>query len=298
MKAVVQDRYGPPEVLRIDEVERPVPKPGEILVRVRASTVSQSDTHMRRADPVLWRLFLGLRRPRRRLRLGVELAGEVEEVGADVTAFRTGDEVFGHPSTWSGAHQEYVCIREDAPLAHKPASLTFEQAAAVCDGAAQAFAALRAAGAGEGCHIVIYGASGSLGTAAVQLARHVGARVTAVCGSAHVELIRSLGADEVVDYRQEDFTSRGPVYDAIVDAVGKYSFRRARRALKPGGVYVETDGIGILWWPLVTRLVGSRRFRTAGARRNKADVLLLKELIEAGEFRPVVDRCYPMAEVV
>ncbi len=301
MKAVVQDRYGPPEVLRIEEAERPVPKGDEVLVRVRASTVSQSDVHLRRADPFLWRLLVGLRRPRWRT-LGVEFAGDVEGVGIDVSEFTFGDAVFGHPSTWIGAHAEYVCVRASAPLALKPTTMSYEEAAAVCDGAAQALSALRLADARDGRRLVVYGASGSLGSAAVQLAKHFGAHVTAVCGTAHVELVRSLGADEVIDYRQEDFTKRGPTYDAIVDAVGKYSFRRGRRALRPGGVYVATDGgrflLDTFAWLIVTRFLGSRRVRIAAARRNKPDILFLKELIEAGEFRAVIDRRYPMSEVV
>jgi NADPH:quinone reductase-like Zn-dependent oxidoreductase len=301
MKAVVQDRYGPPEVLRIEEVERPTPKDDEVLVRVRASTVSQSDAHIRAANPFLWRLIAGFRRPRWRS-LGVELAGDVDAVGAAVTEFKVGDAVFGHPSTWLGAHAEYVCVRASGPLAHKPAGMSYEEAAAVCDGASQAFAALRLAEATAGRRLVIYGASGSLGSAAVQLAKHFGAHVTGVCGTSHVELVRSLGADEVIDYRREDFTKRGQTYDAIVDAVGKYSFRRGRRALKPGGVYVATDGGRFLLetfaWLAVTRFVGTRRVRIAAGRRSKPDVVFLKELIEAREVRAVIDRRYPMSEVV
>ena len=300
MKAVVQDRYGPPEVLRIEEVDRPVPKDDEVLVRVRASTVSQSDAHLRAANPFLWRLVAGLRRPRWRT-LGVELAGDVEAVGADVAEFKVGDAVFGHPSTWFGAHAEYLCIRSSAALAHKPAGMSYDEAAAVCDGASQALSAVRLAEAGMGRRLVIYGASGSLGCAAVQLGKHFGSHITAVCGTAHVDLVRSLGADEVVDYRQEDFTQRGQTYDAIVDAVGKYSFRRGRGALRPGGLYVGTDGgpyLETLGWWVLTRFGGSRRVRMAAGRRNKPDVLFLKQLIEAGEFRAVVDRRYPMSEVV
>ncbi len=300
MKAVVQDRYGPPEVLRIEEVDRPAPRDDEVLVRVRASTVSQSDTHLRAADPFLWRLIAGFRRPRWRT-LGVELAGDVVAVGAGVTEFAVGDAVFGHPSTWVGAHTELICIRASAPLAHKPSGMSYVEAAAVCDGAAQALAALRLADVGEGRRVVIYGASGSLGTAAVQLAKHFGAHVTGVCGTQHIELVRSLGADDVVDYRREDFTRRGQQYDAIVDAVGKYSFRRGRRALGPGGIYVATDGGRFLLetfaWLVVTRFAGSRRVRIAAARRNKADVVFLKELIEAGAFRAVIDRRYRMRDV-
>ena len=301
MKAVVQDRYGPPEVLRIEEVERPVPKDDEVLIRVRASTVTQTDTHARRADLFLWRLVFGLRRPRSRT-LGVELAGEVVAVGSAVRQFKVGDEVFGHPSTLFGAHAEYVCLSERAALALKPAGMSFQEAAAVCDGASQALDTLRQADVREGRRLVIYGASGSLGSAAVQLAKHFGAHVTAVCGTDHVELVRSLGADEVVDYRQQDFTKNGQTYDAIIDAVGKYSFRRGRRSLKPGGIYVATDGgrfmVETIALLVVTRWVGSKRVRSGIGRRRKEDVLFLKELIEAGEFRAVVDRRYPMDQAV
>jgi len=301
MKAVVQDRYGPPEVLRIEEVARPDPKNDEILIRVRASTITQTDTHARRPDPFLWRLAFGLRRPRVRT-LGVELSGEIEAVGAAVRAFKAGDQVFGHPSRYFGAHAEYICVSERAAIAPKPAGMSFDEAAAVCDGASQALDSLRKAGVGEGRRIVIYGASGSLGTAAVQLAKHVGAHVTAVCGTDHVELVRSLGADEVVDYRKQDFTKSGETYDSIIDAVGKYSFRRGRRVLKPGGIYVATDGgrflLETLAFFVATRFVGSKRIRTAIGRRVKQDVLFFKELIEAGEFRAVVDRRYAMDDVI
>jgi NADPH:quinone reductase-like Zn-dependent oxidoreductase len=297
MRAVVQDRYGPPEVLRIEEVPRPVPKDDEMLIRVRASTVSQSDTHIRRPSPFVWRLVAGFRRPRSRT-LGVEFAGEVEAVGPSVREFAVGDAVFGRPSRYFGAHAEYICASERAALALKPASMSFEEAAAVCDGADQALGALRQAEVQAGRRIVVYGASGSLGTAAVQLAKHFGAHVTAVCGTDHVELVRSLGADEVIDYRREDFTKSGQTYDAIIDAVGKYSFRRGRHSLRPGGIYVATDGIEIFVWLVAARFVGRQRFRAATARRRKADVLLLKQLIEAGEFRAVIDRRYPMDEVV
>jgi NADPH:quinone reductase-like Zn-dependent oxidoreductase len=300
MKAVVQDRYGHPDVLRVAEVERPSPGTDEVLIRVRATTVSQSDVHLRSADPFVWRFLFGLRRPRRSL--GVELSGEVEEIGANVTEFAVGDRVFGQPSTWSGAYAEYLCVRADAPIARMPAGLTFDEAASVCDGAAQAIAALRTAQTAVGQRLVIYGASGSLGTAAVQLAKELGAHVTGVCGTAHVDLVRSLGADDVVDYRREDFTRRGPRYDALIDAVGKYSFRRGRRALRPGGIYVATDGgrfyLETLAWLAVTRLAGTKRVRATASRRNKPDVEHLRELIEQGRFRPVIDRRYPMSEVV
>jgi NADPH:quinone reductase-like Zn-dependent oxidoreductase len=295
MKAVVQDGYGPPEVLRLEDVERPPPKDDEVLIRIRATTVTQTDTHLRVARPVFWRLVLGLRRPRRRT-LGVEFAGEVETVGRAVTQFNAGDDVFG--TAWFGAHAEFMCVRESAALALKPAAMSFEEAAAVCDGAMQALATLRVADVQKGQRIVIYGASGSLGTAAVQLARHMGAHVTAVCGTRHVELVRSLGADEVVDYRTDDFTKNGLTYDAIIDAVGKYSFRRGRRALKPGGIYVATDGLPNLFWAVWTWRIGDKRLKFAGGRKSKEDVVFMKGLIEAGEYRAVIDRRYPMEQVV
>jgi NADPH:quinone reductase-like Zn-dependent oxidoreductase len=300
MKAVVQDRYGPPDVLRLEDVERPVPNDDEVLVRIRATTVTQTDTHARQARPFFWRLFGGFLRPRWRT-LGVELAGEVEAVGAAVSEFAAGDQVFGCPPGF-GAHAELICLRETAPLAHKPAGIGFDEAAAVCDGAIQALATLRLADVHEGQRVVVYGASGSLGTAAVQLAKERGAHVTAVCNTGNVELVRSLGADVVVDYLQEDFTRNGQVYDAIIDAVGKYSFVRGRRALKRGGVYVATD-LGRLMLETIamvvaTRWVGTRRVKMAIARRDKKDVRFLKELIEAGKYRAVIDRRYRLDEVV
>jgi NADPH:quinone reductase-like Zn-dependent oxidoreductase len=299
MRAVVQDRYGPPEVLRIEEVERPVPGDGEVLIHVRASTVSQTDAHIRGAHPALWRLVAGWRRPRWRT-LGVDLAGVVEAVGAGATEFAVGDEVFGMVR-WLGAHAEYVCLAERAPIAHKPAGLSFEDAAAVCDGAMQALATLRVGAVRDGSRIVIYGASGSLGTAAVQIAKHMGAHVTGVTSTRNVELVRSLGADEVIDYTREDLTKHGPIFDVVIDAVGKYAFHWGRRLLKPGGIYVETDlgpyKLETLVMLIATRWLGSRRLRFAGGRRSKADVEFMKELIEAGAYRPVIDRTYPMERV-
>ena len=299
MKAVVQDRYGPPEVLRVADIERPVPKDDEVLIRVHASTVSQSDTHVRGAHPFFWRFLLGLRRPRWRT-LGVELAGEVEGVGAAVSEFSVGDHVFG--TSWFGAHAEYICLKESAALARKPAGMSFEEAAAICDGAMQALATLRAADVRAGQRIVIYGASGSLGTAAVQLARELGAHVTAVCNTDNVELVRSLGADEVVEYLREDFTKNGQTYDAIIDAVGKYAFHWGKRSLRPGGVYVETDlgphKLETIAMAIVSRWAGRKRLKFAGGRKAKKDVLFMKELIEAGKYRAVIDRRYPMDQVV
>ena len=234
MRAVVHDRYGPPDVLRLEEVERPVPEDDEVLVKIHATTVNRTDAGLRSAEPFICRFFTGLRRPKSRI-LGIEFAGEVEAVGAAVTEFEVGDQVFG--VTGSGAHAEYVCVRESGPLAHMPAGMTFEEAAAVCDGASLA-SGVPAEGrsAATDRSILVYGASGSVGTAAVQLAKHFGAHVTAVCNTKNVELVRSLGADEVIDYLREDFTKNGETYDVVFDAVGKHSFRRCERSLKPGGV--------------------------------------------------------------
>ena len=298
MRAVVHDRYGGPEVLRLEEVERPVPKEDEVLVRIHATTVNRSDCGMRGADPFFTRFFTGLRRPKRRI-LGMELAGEVEAVGAEVTEFDVGDQVFGVKG--SGAHAEYVCVRESAGLAHKPAGMAFEEAAAVCDGASIALACLGKADLREGRSTLIYGASGSIGTAAVQLAKHFGAHVTAVCGTKALDLVSSLGADAVIDYTQEDFTTNGETYDVVFDSVGKHSFRRCRHSLKPGGIYIETD-LGFMWHvpilALSTRWVGDKRVTLPIPKYSKEDVLFVKELIEAGKYRAVIDRTYQLEDVV
>jgi len=229
----------------------------------------------------------------------MELAGEVEAVGAAVTEFEVGDHVFGVKGF--GAHAEFVCLRESAPVAQKPAGMTFEEAAAVCDGASLALACLRKADLRKGRSILVYGASGSVGTAGVQLAKHFGADVTAVCNTKNLELVASLGAGNVVDYTQEDFTKDGKTYDVIFDAVGKHSFRRCRRSLNPGGIYIETD-LGFLWHVpvlvLLTRWIGDKRVKLGIARYTKKDVLFVKELIEAGKYRAVIDRRYPLEDVV
>jgi NADPH:quinone reductase-like Zn-dependent oxidoreductase len=298
MRAVVYDRYGPPDVLRLEDVERPVPNEDQVLVKIHATTVNRTDCGLRSAKPFITRFFTGLRRPKRKI-LGMELAGEVEAAGAGVTEFEVGDRVFGVKG--SGAHAEFVCIRESGPLAHMPAGMTFEEAAAVCDGACVALSCLRKADLRTGRSIVVYGASGSVGTAGVQLAKHFGAHVTAVCNTKNVELVQSLGADEVVDYLQEDFTKNGKTYDVIFDAVGKHSFRRCRRSLKSDGIFIETDG-GFLWHvpvlALLTRWIGNKKVKLGIARYTKKDVLFLKELIEAGKYRAVIDRSYPLEDVV
>jgi NADPH:quinone reductase-like Zn-dependent oxidoreductase len=298
MRAVVYDRYGPPEIARIEEVERPVPKDNEVLIKIHATTVNRTDCGWRSASPFFARLFTGLVRPKQRT-LGMEVAGVVEAVGSAVTEFEAGDEVFGLKGY--GAHAEYICIQENGPLAHKPAGISFEEAAAVCDGACIALGCLKRADLRPGLTLLVYGASGSIGTAAVQLAKHFGARVTAVCDTKNVELVRSLGADEVIDYLQEDFTRNGQTYDVIFDAVGKHSFRRSRRSLNRGGLFIETD-LGFMWhvpfFVLASRWVGDKRVTLGMPRYRKQEVVFLKELIEAGEYHAVIDRSYPLEDVV
>jgi NADPH:quinone reductase-like Zn-dependent oxidoreductase len=298
MRAVVYDNYGPPDVLRLEDVERPIPEEDEVLIRIHATTVTRTDCGLRSADPFITRFFTGLRGPKRKI-LGMELAGEVEAVGAAVAEFKVGDHVFGVKG--SGAHAEFVCMRESAALAHKPAGISLEEAAAVCDGACIALSCLRDADLRKGRSILVYGASGSVGTAGVQLAKHFGAHVTAVCDTKNVELVRSLGADRVIDYLQEDFTRHGETYDIIFDAVGKHSFRRCRGSLKPGGIFIETD-LGFLWHvpplALLTRWIGDKRVTLGIARYTKKDVRFLKELIEEGKYRAVIDRRYPLEDVV
>ncbi|HEX4747555.1 MAG TPA: NAD(P)-dependent alcohol dehydrogenase [Gaiellaceae bacterium] len=297
MRAVVHERYGPPEVLQIKEVAQPVPNADEALVRIHASSVTRSDLGVRDTSEYWFsRFFTGVFRPKRTI-AGSEFAGIVESVGEDVTEFRVGDEVFGIKG---GSNAEYVCVRESGVIAHKPAGLSFEQAAAVPDGALLALTCFHPQ-TWSGKQIVVYGASGSMGTATVQLTKHFGAEVTAICSTKDVELVRSLGADEVVDYLHEDFARNGKTYHAILDAVGKHSFRRCRRSLKPGGAYVTAD-LGYLYHApvlaLVTRFVGSKKVKIGIGSYRKRDLALVNELIEAGAYRPVVDRTYPLEEVV
>jgi len=299
MRAVVHDRYGPPEVLRVAEVERPVPKEDEVLVRVHASTVTRGDAMgVRSVDYRFTRLFTGIRRPRRTI-FGSELAGRVEKVGADVTEFRVGDEVFGIEG---GATAEYVAVRASGVIAQKPTRLTYEEAAAVPDGSLLALTCLRPAYPLRGMSVLVYGAAGSIGTGAVQLlAHHFEAEVTAVCDTKDVELVRSLGARVVLDRFREDFTKNGKTYDVIFDAVGKHSFRRCRRSLKSRGIYISTD-LGFMYHvpllALITRFVGTRRATLGLGRYRKEDLVLVKELVETGKYRPVIDRKYALDEVV
>ena len=296
MKAVVHDRYGPPDVLRIEDVERPVPNEDEVLVRVRATTVTRSDCAWRSGKPFISRFLTGLRRPKRRV-LGTEFAGEVAEVGDVVSEFRVGDRVFG--ASGFGANAEFVCVKASSAITHMPARMTFEEAAAVSDGAILALNGMSVVTVGPGTTLLVYGASGSIGTAGLQLAKHFGARVTAVTDTRHVDLVRSLGADEVIDYTKEDFGKNGVQYDVIHDAVGKLRFTRCKDSLKPGGAFLPTDGFGNFAMALWTRWSGDRKVRVKlPPRYLKEHVVLLKQLIEAGKYRAVIDRTYSLEDVV
>lgn len=294
MRAVVYDRYGPPEVLRLEDVERPVPNDDEILVRNHASTVNRTDCGWRSAKPFITRYFIGWVRPRRKI-LGMEFAGEVEAVGSAVTEFAVGDRVFGVKGF--GAHAEYVCVRESAAIAHMPDGMTFRDAA-VSDGFCIAISCLRRAGLQQGKRILVYGASGSIGSAAVQIARHMGADVSAVCNTKNVELIRSLGAPVVYDYLKDDFTKNGETYDVVLDAVGKQTFMRCRGSIKPGGIFIATDGFRNFAHAAWTSRIGNKRAALGFAKYTKPDVVLLGQLLGSGEYRPVIDRSYPIEDVV
>lgn len=294
----MHDRYGPPEVLRIADVARPVPKDDEVLIRIHAATVSRTDTALRAGEPFFSRFITGLRRPRRRI-LGSDLAGVVEAAGATVSEFAAGDRVFGINPWRFGTHAELLCMRAGGALGAMPAGMSFDEAAAVCDGAILALNALRTANLRKGQRILVYGASGSIGTAGVQLSRHFGADVTAVCHTRNVELARSLGADEVIDHTREDFTKNGRTYDAILDAVGNLTFRQCRGSLARGGVYLATDGLRNLYLSAWTARVGDKRVRfSIPPRFTKQDVVFLKQLIEEGRYRAVIDRRYPLEQVV
>ena len=299
MKAVVYDGYGPPEVQRLEDVERPVPRDDEVLVKVHATTVTRTDCGIRAGKPIFVRLIFGLRRPRQRI-LGTELAGEIEAVGASVSRFAVGDHVFGSTAAFkSGSHAEFVCISEHGPLALMPAAMTFEEAAAVTDGAVLALMCLQSVPTQSGQTVLVYGASGAIGTAGVQLAKHLGADVTAACGTKNLELVRSLGADRVIDYTHEDFTKSGRTYDVIFNAIGKQSFSRCKGSLKRSGAYVATDGLGNIFLALWTSRIGDKKVLfPIPPHYTQETVLLIKELIEAGKFHAVIDRCYPLEDVV
>ncbi len=299
MRAAVHRRYGPPEVLSVEDVPRPVPAPDELLVKVNASTVNRTDCGFRSATPAFVRAFSGLRKPKQPI-LGSEFAGTVEQVGSTVSAFSVGDRVFGVNADRFGANAEYVCVRETAPIARTPECLSDVEAASMSDGFVLAFTCLTWGKVGKGQRVLIYGTSGSIGSASVQLAKHLGAEVTAVCPTHAVETVGSLGPDHVIDYQREDFTAKKDAYDIVLDAVGKSTYGRCKDSLVDTGKFLSTD-LGVKYQnvglALTTRFAG-KRVMIPLPRYRQDKILALKELVEQGAFRALIDRAYPLEDVV
>lgn len=300
MKAAVRTSYGPPESVRVVEMATPEPRPGEVLVRVLASTVNRTDIGYRAGTPRIIRVFSGLRRPKSQV-LGTEFAGTIESVGDGVTSFVPGDRVYGYNEKTFGAHAEYMTIAAEGSITTIPGELDFEEAAPSFEGSHYALANLRAGEVGAGTDLLVYGATGAIGSAAVQLAKALDARVTAVCGTGQVTLVEDLGADRVIDYQTEDFTTHGATYDVVFDAVGKSSFAACKPLLRPNGLFLATDLGPFPWNPLLaltTRLGRGPRVKFPLPTDDKDIVRYLSDRVEAAEFRPVIDRTYQLDDIV
>jgi NADPH:quinone reductase-like Zn-dependent oxidoreductase len=304
MKAIVQDRYGPPDVLELREIDQPTVKNNQLLVKVHATTVNRTDCGFRAGTPFFVRLFTGLISPKGVV-LGNEFAGEVQAVGSGVTSFTVGDQVFGYSGLQHGsrfgAHAEYLAIAEDGSLATMPANLTYEEAAASTEGSHYALSLIRRAKIRRGQEVLVNGATGAIGSAAVQLLKSMGAQVTAVCDTKNVELVKGLGADRVIDYTADDFTKDTQTYDVVLDAVGKSSFGRCKRLLKPHGIYLSSDLGPLAQNPilaLITPLFGGKRVMFPIPRDDQEMARYFKGLLESGAFRPVIDRRYRLDQIV
>lgn len=304
MKTIKYTKYGPPEVLQIKEVDKPVPKDNEVLIRIYSTTVTATECTFRKGEPYFSRLFTGLWKPKITT-LGEELAGEIEAVGKAVKLFNKGDQVFGTAGPGFGANAEYLCVPENGVLALKPSNINYDEAASSVDGFLTSMPFLRDTGKIQsGQKVLIYGASGSVGSAAVQVAKYFGAEVTGVCSTANLEMVKSIGASNVFDYTKEDFTKSGQTYDIIFDTVGKISFSHCKNALTQKGIFLEAGiGMGIFPHVIWTAMMGDKKARIAatGLRSPKErtkDLLILKELMEAGKIKPVIDRSYPLEEIV
>lgn len=303
MKAIICTKYGPPEVLQLVEVEKPAPKDNEVLIRIHAANVTPADVAFRKGSPFISRLFTGFLKPK--FIPGDEMAGEIEVAGKNVRGFKKGDRVFGSAGTTFGAHAEYICLPEEAAVAIKPANMDYGEAVEVCYAGLTVLPFLRdRANIKSRQKVLINGASGSIGTLAVQLARYYGAEVTGVCSTANLEMVRSLGADKVIDYTKEDFTRSSQTYDIIFDIVAKSSYSRCKNALKPGGVYLTTfPSPGIMLQAIWTSKFSNKKaiFMATGLRsasEKVKDLLFLKELTEAGKIKPVIDKRYPPEQIV
>jgi NADPH:quinone reductase-like Zn-dependent oxidoreductase len=300
MKAAVYHKYGPPEVVQITETEQPVPKDHEVLVKVYASTVNRTDCGFRSMEYFIARFWGGLIRPRNKI-LGNEFAGVIAKTGKGVNSFQPGDRVFGYNDVKFGAHAEYLIMAENDAIAIIPGKLSYDEAAPILEGAHYALCDIRAAGIGAGQHVLVYGATGAIGSAAVQLIRYFGARVSAVCPPQHMDLVRSLGADEVIDLSSQDFTKLGLTFDVVFDAVGKTSFGVCKPILKSKGIYMSTELGRWSQNPLlaiITPVWGGKKVLFPIPTITKADVQLLKELVEKGHFKPVIDRYYTLDRIV
>ena len=300
MKVMVYSKYGSPDVLHIKEVEKPVPKDNEVLIKIYATSVTSGDVRMRKADPFAIRFFNGFMKPKKITVLGNELAGEIEAIGKDVKLFKKGDQVFGQAGLTLGTNAEYICLSEDVALAIKPANLTYEEAAVIPFGGNTSLHFLREGNIRSGQKVLIYGASGSLGVSAIQLAKYFGAEVTGVCSPKNFEMVKSLGADKVIDYTKEDFAKNGPVYDIVFDTLGKSPFSGCIKSLKKNGIYLRAVHMSLSsvvrgFW---TSFTTSKKVIGGLATERKENLIFLKELIETGKLKPVIDRRYPLEQLV